>query len=221
MPDSHFHEPSVSAWMEDFGLQDDQYPSEKEQLTAVFAAAHAYGTGSSDIFGLRLQRHSFDFLMQKLDCLHPGLSTDAERLHTAFGHTLFIHLTRPNKLEQAISRLRAEQSGLWHRAADGTELERLSAPQELSYDAVSIARHITDMTLADENWKSWFDREGITPMRITYDELSRDPSAILSGILEELGQDSSIAKDITPPTARLSDEINRSWAERFRGENKG
>ncbi|MCZ4279701.1 Stf0 family sulfotransferase [Kiloniella laminariae] len=221
VPDSHFHEPSVSAWMEDFGLQADQYPSEKEQLTAVFAAAQACGTGNSDLFGLRLQRHSFDFFMQKLDFLYPDLPSDAERLRVAFGQILFIHLTRPNKLEQAISRLRAEQSGLWHRNADGTELERLSAPQQPAYDAVAIARHINDMTVDDENWTSWFKREGITPLRITYDDLSRDPSAILSGILEELGLDGSIARIIPLPTARLSDEINRSWAQRFQNENEG
>ena len=77
------------------------------------------------------------------------------------------------------------------------------------------------MTAADQDWNAWFKREGVTPLRITYDELSRDPPVILSGILDALDLDKSVADGIAPPTTKLSDDINRSWAERFRIENTG
>lgn len=188
-------------------------------LVAVLDAAIAYGTGNTGIFGLRLQQHSFDFLLEKLDLLFPNSVSDTARLQAAFGQILFIHLTRADKIEQAVSRLKAEQSGLWHKTADGKELERLSEPRDLTYDAPAIAHHVAEMTQADKDWEDWFAREAVTPMRISYDDLSRNPSRILSDILKELDLDKSIAEGITPGTAKLSDDISRSWVEQFRAES--
>jgi LPS sulfotransferase NodH len=219
VPDSHFHQPSVSSWLEDHGLSADQYDGEHDMLVAVLGAAIAYGSGNTGIFGLRLQQHSFDFLLEKLGLLFPNSVSDTGRLQAAFGQILFIHLTRADKIEQAVSRLKAEQSGLWHKTADGKELERLSAPRELAYDAPKIAQHVAEMTQADKDWEDWFAREALTPMRISYDDLSRNPSRILSDILVELGLDRSVSDGITPATAKLSDDISRSWVERFRAES--
>ena len=37
--------------------------------------------------------------------------------------------SRENKLAQAVSLIKAEQTGLWHIAPDGTELERVAHQQ--------------------------------------------------------------------------------------------
>lgn len=219
MPDSHFHMPSILAWLKDHDLSADNYANEHEMLVAVLEAAIAYGTGETGIFGLRLQRHSFDFFLKKLRVLHPTHLAEKERLQAAFGQILFIYLKRTNKVEQAVSRLKAEQTGLWHKTADGKELERLSAPREPIYDATEIKRLITEMTLADEGWEAWFKREKVTPLHICYKALSQNPTGILSHILEELGLDKSIAVGISPPTAKLSDEISKSWVKQFQAEN--
>lgn len=158
--------------------------------------------------------------MQKLKVLHPDPSTDTARLREAFGSILFIHLTRADKVEQAISLVKAEQTGLWHRAADGSELERLSAPQEPVFDAGAIARHIAELSADDQNWDKWFEREGVTPLRVTYDALSKAPGEMLSTILGALGADVSLVEGIDPPTARLSDDVSRLWADRFRSEQE-
>ncbi|MBE1282985.1 MAG: sulfotransferase [Rhodobacteraceae bacterium] len=218
-PGSHFHRTSLQAWLDSYNLHASSYGSEKQALTAIFAAAIAKGSGNTGTFGLRLQQHSLSFFLQKLAVLYPEPSGDQARLNAAFGPSLFIHLTRENKLEQAISRLKAEQTGLWHRNADGSELERLSAPRQPIYDAAAITAHVKDLTEADLNWNIWFTKQGIQPLRITYDELSDAPTRVLAGVLKALGQDPAIAQNITPPTAKLSDEVSREWAHRFRAEN--
>ena len=218
LPDSHFHEPSVAAWLEDHGLSATLIPTEYAQLVAAFDAARASGTGDTGLFGLRLQRHSVDFFLQKLAELHPGLPTDTARLETAFGKILYIHLTRPDKIDQAVSRLKAEQSGLWHRAPDGPEIERLSPPPEQVYDAGAIARHVAEMSADDTAWAAWFAREGVVPHRISYDDLSRAPLVVLAGVLEALGLERSLADGIALPTAKLADAVSRTWAARFRAE---
>ena len=85
-----------------------------------------------------MQRHSFDFFTEKLLSFYPEHSNDVERFQAAFGRTLFVHLTRRDKVAQAVSYVKAQQTGLWHAAPDGTELERLSRPQEPAYDASEI-----------------------------------------------------------------------------------
>ncbi len=218
VPDSHFYLPSMEAWLLDHDLQIDGYTSERDKLSAVFDAARSYGTGKTGIFGLRVQRHSFEYFMQKLDHLHPDLETDFDRLSAAFGATFFIHLTRENKLHQAISLLKAEQTGLWHRAADGSELERSAPPQDPVYDAEAIAGHIADMTQDDADWNAWFQRENLTPLRLTYDGLSRDPKGVLSVVLQRLGLNHSVVANVAMPTAKLTDATSRAWAERFLAE---
>lgn len=218
VPDSHFHDPSVSKWLGYYGLSRDQFTNEHDALSAAFDAAHQQGTDSTGIFGLRLQRHSFYFFMRQLGVLHPRASSEKERVQAAFGETLFIHLARENKLEQAISYVKATQTGLWHRAPDGTELERLSPPQEPIYDANAIAQHHARAETYDREWKAWFAEEKIDPLLVNYDDLSSDPRSALVRVLRHLGVDYEPASDKPPPVAKLADATNRAWAERFRAE---
>ena len=218
VPQSYFHEPSLASWCDNFGLSHQQFSSKKDTLSALFDTAIHRGTGDTGVFGLRLQRHSFAFFIQQLRYLHPELASDVQRIQAVFGNTLFIYLTRPNKLDQAISRLKAEQTGLWHRAADGSELERLTPPREAVYDSAGIARHIAELTRFDEEWLAWFERENLSPFRISYEALSVAPLNALETVLSMLGLDREISRDVSPPTAKLSDDVSRAWAERYHKE---
>lgn len=217
-PNSHFHVPSLTGWLESYDLQRTDFGSDHETLSAIFAAAQKRGTGDTGMFGLRLQRGSFDFLMQQMEILYPDQQSDFARIQTAFGPTLLIHLTRANKLDQAISRVKATQTGLWHKAADGSELERLSPPQEPYYDAGEITRTLAELSALEDAWTVWFERENLQPLIVSYDALSSDPANVLAGILEELGLDPDLARDVSPQVAKLADATNRDWAKRFLAE---
>ena len=214
-PESYFHNPSIADWLRGLDLTPEGTASERDLLNAVFDAARKRGTGGTGLFGLRLQRKSFDFLIRQMGVLHPERSSDLQRFKAAFGETLFIHLTRTNKLEQAISFVKATQTGLWHMAPDGTELERLSAPQEPVYDADEIANRLVELTSLDKDWEDWFAREEIDPLRVTYDELSADPEKVLARTLDHLGLDREAAKGIRPAVAKLADATSRNWMDRF------
>ena len=218
-PGSHFHAPSLDEWLKDYGLDGERFASRREALRAVLDAARVRGTGDTGMFGLRMQRGSFAHFMQQLDVLHPDRTSDVARIEAAFGPTLFVHLSRLDRLGQAISRVRAEQTGLWHRRADGTELERLAPPREPCYDAEAIARHMADLSALDGAWEDWFAREGIEPLRIGYDALAADPQGVLADLLDVLGLGRAHAQGIEPPTAQLADAMSREWRARF--EAKG
>jgi LPS sulfotransferase NodH len=220
-PESLFHRPSLDAWLQSYGLARDDFDSPLSALRAAFDHAIHTGRGQTDTFGLRLQRHSFSYFTQQLAQLYPDPHSDLTRLQAVFGPTLFIHLTREDKLSQAVSRVMAEQTGLWHRHADGTELERLAPPKPPQYDATAIARHLRDLRQMDLDWQAWFKTQGITPLRLSYDTLSNDPQGCVAQILQALGQDPDIASQLCPPTAKLSNSINRDWIRRFQAEHEG
>lgn len=220
MPDSHFHSPSVERWLKVYGLDETPFASREAALRAVFEAALTRGTADTDIFGLRMQRGSFGFFMEQLSFLSPGALNDISRIENVFGSTTFIHLSRKDRVSQAISRVRAEQTGLWHRHADGSEMERLAPPKEPHYDPDAIARHIEELNTLDAEWERWFEQHKLEPLRIAYDALSADPQKVLSEVLSSIGCDPTVAEQVETPTAKLADRESQDWRQRFLSENK-
>ncbi|MEO1249952.1 MAG: Stf0 family sulfotransferase [Pseudomonadota bacterium] len=217
-PNSHFHRPSIDAWLDTYKLERDADKSERVVLGEIFQHAIERGTGGTGLFGLRLQRHSFDFFSEKLAVLHPGHPSDVDRFQAAFGRTLFIHLKRDDKVEQAISHVKAEQTGLWHVAPDGTEIERNAAPKEPVYDSEAIRARFDEASALDRQWEDWFSTEGIEPLRVSYHDLASDPPATLRRILEKLGLNGEAATGVEPGVAKLADKTSNDWARRFRSE---
>ena len=134
---------------------------------------------------------------------------------TAFGPILFIHLSRTDKVSQAVSRVKAMQTGLWHVASDGTERERTGPAQD---DRDSIGKYVEELTIQDHAWTHWFVNNRIEPLRLTYEVLSHDPQSALEIILVALGLDPAIAVASKPKTTKMSDSESQNWVSRFRGE---
>ncbi len=217
-PGSYFHRPSLEDWAGRLAIAPNAAASEPERLAAIFAAAIAKGRGQTAMFGLRLQRHSFDYLRAKMALLHGDEPTDLALFQRIFGPTLFIHLTRADKIEQAVSYLKAEQTGLWHVDADGAELERVAPHREPHYDGETIKARVATMQAYDDRWNAWFEHQGIEPVRLTYDALSGDPIGTLRQILDCLGLDRTAADGVAPGVGRMADATSQAWIARFRRE---
>ena len=212
-PDSFFGRKSMSDWAAEWRLPARDLMSEKDFNIAYLHAAIAAGKGGTGIFGLRLMRENLDELSEIIDQIFTDLPSDRARLEKAFGRMLYIHLSREDKLAQAISLVKAEQTGLWHVAPDGTEIERLAPPQEPHYDFARIHRQVLELEGYDTAWNSWFEAQGIEPLRIGYESLSANPAAALNGICEVLGVQ---PPSVSPGVAKLADETNLEWARRYR-----
>ena len=81
------------------------------------------GAGDTGVFGLRVMWGTVGELCERLSPLRPDLSGGA-LLESLFGPLVYVHVSRTDKVAQTISLLKAEQSGLWHVAADGSERQR-------------------------------------------------------------------------------------------------
>lgn len=187
-------------------------------LSRILDAAIRIGRGGTLVFGVRQQRKSFPFFCQQLAILHPDAVSDRDRIERSFGPTRFIHLTRGDKLAQAVSLLKAEQSGLWHVGADGSEVERTASAQPPRYDGTAIRQWSETLAGYDTAWTGWFGAEGITPIRLTYEDLSAAPVATLRGLLDDLGLDPAAADGVTPGLRRMSDDLSQKWIRRYLAE---
>ncbi|MDO8354057.1 MAG: Stf0 family sulfotransferase [Aestuariivirga sp.] len=103
-------------------------------------------------------------------------------------------------------------------APDGTEIERLAPPKDPQYDFARINREVLELESYDTAWNTWFDAQGIGPLRISYETLSANPTAALIGLCNALGVQTPNARDISPGVAKLADETSLDWMRRYRSE---
>lgn len=185
---------------------------------AYIAKATAWARHGGRIAGFRANWEAIGTLQSRLALCHPAARTDTERLTAAFGPTRFIYLERQDKLAQAISRTRAEQSGLWHRNADGTVREQTGEAYVPVYNADAITTYMAETTANIANWHKWFTQNAITPHQVLYEQLAHDPAKVVAGILTALGLDPAAAQGLRPGTARLANTESKSWATRYQAE---
>ncbi len=217
-PRSYFRRQSIARIAAELGVSSAHDPQSKTFAKNYVDAVRNAGKGGSEIFGLRVM---YENLGEMLAFLRIGLPENpdvADPIETAFGHALFIHLSREDKVAQAISLLKAEHSGLWHISPDGREIERTAPHREPSYDGARIASLIGDLARDEAGWDAWFSQNGVNPLRMSYEQLAREPHSVIADILASLGRDPSIAASLPISTGKLGDERSAEWNRRFRAE---
>ncbi|MEM6727576.1 MAG: Stf0 family sulfotransferase, partial [Pseudomonadota bacterium] len=150
----------------------------------------------------------------------PHAPSDNARLNAAFGRCSLIHLQRDDTLNQAISLLRAEQTGLWHRNADGSELEREAPRREAGYDRAAISAHIDRISQQNREWAAWFKEEGLRPLHLSYEKLSSAPGHELARVFAHIGLDPAHAENVSTQTSRLADDVSANWRARYLAEDR-
>ncbi len=217
-PDSFFRCQSFSEWADYFEVSASEWASEHEFDQSYLTAVLQEGTAGTQVFGMRLMWESVGDLSERLESFYPGLPSDDARFRSAFGPPVYVHISREDKVAQAVSRLRAEQSGLWHVNADGTERERMKQGQAPVYDFHALSALVAELEKHDAAWMSWFDQQEIQPVCITYESLSAEPQNTMATVMSALGLDPAISETVEPKTAKLAESESRKWVSRFRAE---
>lgn len=217
-PHSFYRQQSITHWADRWGIDYadgvDTPDFDQRYLTAMLQE----GTAGTGIFGVRIMWVSVAEASMRLARVQGGTLDVATRFEQAFGPTLYIHLTRNDKVAQAVSLLRAERSGLWHLSADGSVLEGADKPEAVAYDAERLAAIVAELESDDVAWEQFFAERNIAPLRLTYETMTANPQAALASILSALGRDPAIAGTVPIKTAKMGDGISREWVERFERE---
>ena len=217
-PNSYFRVEDIAGWADSWGVPHSQGIDAPGFDRAYLDAMRREGRAGTDVFGLRLMWGSTAEATRRLNRALGREAALPESLEAAFGRVLHVHVSRNDKVAQAVSLLRAEQSGLWHLAADGSVLEGVEAPRQVTYDGTRIAELVSDLINDDRSWSTFFETSEITPLQLVYEEVAANPKAALRHLLAALELDPDGATSVTIPTSKLGDDVSQAWAERFRRE---
>lgn len=215
-PNSFFREKSLLDWCKHWKIAGPVDPKNAGFTQRYFDAMIKEGRALTPVFGLRLMGPDLNFAGSWLARRHPDQTTDCVRFEAAFGPLRYIHLSRRDKLAEAVSYMRAEQSGLWHQNADGSDKERIDPDGSDGFDGAALRARMIELRGLDDAWEHWFSQQDITPLRITYETLAESPQDVLAQVLDHIGQDSTIATSITPGLRKLADGTSADWMRRYR-----
>jgi LPS sulfotransferase NodH len=172
---------------------------------------------SNEVFGFKLMSWYLDDFLARLRAtgeFGDANANDVDLLRNAFPGLQFVHVVRQHKLRQALSKARAEQTGLW-KVQEGKEVQ-----QQPRFDAELIERCLKDGELQERSWEVFFERNRIEPFRVEYEALCEKYEETIRAALDFLGISLQRGQRIGPPvTVRQSDELSRAWEERFLAEH--
>jgi LPS sulfotransferase NodH len=168
---------------------------------------------SNEVFGFKLMSWYLDDFIARLRETHAfgdAGTSNLDLFRNAFPHLQFVHVFRRHKLRQALSKARAEQTGLW-KVQEGRAIQR-----EPQFDAELIEQCLRDGEQQEKRWEGFFKQIGFDPFRVEYEKLCQDYEATVRGVLDFLQISLSRHTRIGPPaTVRQADDISRAWEERF------
>ncbi len=120
----------------------------------------------------------------------------------------FVHLSRDDKLRQAISAAIAAETKVWQGLTDATRPEPAFSAEKID----SLLRYIL---AGGAMWEAYFLRNRIAPLRLTYEELDLDPASTLRRVASYLDVDLPPAPIDGGPYVRQRGALTEEWRERY------
>src|SRR5204863_9005827 len=189
-------------------------------LSAGFAAyvqdISAATATSNEVFGFKLMSWYLDDFLGRLretGAFGDAGTTDLDLLRNAFPRLKFVHVIRRHKLRQPLSKARTHQTGLW-KVQEGKTVQR-----EPQFDVELIEQCLKESEEQEKLWRRFFERIGIDPLRVEYENLCQDYEANIRRVLNFLQISLPRRARVGPPaTVRQADDLSRAWEKRFLAE---
>lgn len=213
IPESYFREQDLHRWAKLWGIySQDRTFVYKEYVRAAIRA----GQSKNGIFAARIMWETLDELTQKLRTASSDLvAQDSELIQQTFGFTKFLHIRRDDLVAQAVSRLIAEQTQVWHQLEGEPPVISKNKPE---YDYNALRRYVHEAKAHQQAWEDWFGFNAINPHRISYAQLDENPETVIAGVLDFLDLVTPGWVSIQAPNKRLANELNEQWIARYHSE---
>jgi len=167
------------------------------------------------VFGAKLLWHHVAYICEHVrsfpEFQMPGQSS-RDILSALFNGPYYIRVFRRDKLGQAISYVKARQTGVFHHYRD-TPNTPLRDPV---FDAAAIESALRKCQLDDLAWQAYFDCFRIQPFVVEYETFLERREETIREILNFLGIDTGGPLHLPEaPLKRTADGINQEWRQRF------
>jgi LPS sulfotransferase NodH len=210
-PESYFRRQDEREWAAGWGIA--RPPDGSFRPADYFRAAVTAGRTANGVFAARLMWGTMDEVTASLASVYPEhAGSDLGLLRAAFGRTRFVYLRRGDVVAQAVSLLRAEQTGVWFETAR----DRREPEGKPGFDFGQIRERVRLIEDHNAAWGGWFASAGVQPCLVQYEDLDADPVRVARGVLGFLGLDLAAGREIAVRHRRLADEVNARWIEDYR-----
>lgn len=191
-PAEFFHPDKMAALQRRWGVN---------ELDDYLRELLARKTSPNGVFGTKAHRGQYQPLFGESD---PRTLLPALRV---------VFITRRDRLRQAVSWVRALQTLKWVTPA-GPREERPEV-----FDHEHITQKLVRIDREEEEWESLFDRHGIEPHRVVYEEFVDAQEQTVRAVLDALDVDAPADLHLPPPALdRQADQLSDEWAERYLSE---
>jgi trehalose 2-sulfotransferase len=163
---------------------------------AQAAEALARGTGANGVVGLKM----FIARAEALCGFAWAARLPAPR---------WVHLRRRDLLGQAISQVRADQSGRYRSTAAQRGPAR--------YDRAALEAALHRIAAQDARWQVHFARLGVAALELYYEDVLAEPHAAVQRVADWIGLQEQVRADPARVTLAVQrDAESEAWRERFR-----
>lgn len=214
VPESYFRKQDFTKWSAAWGLLGSS--GESVAFSDYLNAAIVSGSTKNSVFAARIMWGTLDELTENLKAVFPECNgADIDLLYRAFGNIRFIYLKREDYVAQAVSRLKAEQTDIWHV----TDKKNITSEHAYHYDFKKIDGFVKEAAGHNSFWSKWFNSNGVEPHKISYENLCQDPTGEVRKILDFLALDLPPHNALKAKNMKMSDNLNASWIERYKTES--
>ena len=167
------------------------------------------GTTENGVFGAKLM---WGYLGDFATLLR-GIEGNAgkpvpELLAASFPGLRYVQITREDKIRQAVSLWKAVQSQAWRAKDDAPAAEPTFSFRAINYLVRLLTAH-------DASWDAYFLGLGITPLKITYEELAEAPERVVRRVLDHLDIAVPGALELCAPALKVqADARSEEWVRR-------
>jgi LPS sulfotransferase NodH len=175
------------------------FPEYPENIPNQFRCAKHLSTTSNRVFALKMDWWS-------MQCIVPHLRLfDSEELY-------FVYLSRDDLLGQAISLAKARQTNFW-----ASSRHALALPVAPRYDGDQLVRLLQELVEFRNRWEIYFAKNGIFPLRLTYEAVVEDAQRAVGQIATFVGVPEPAILDSEEfyVFSRQSDSVNIEWRTKF------
>lgn len=191
-PAEFFHPDKMAALQRRWGV---------DELGGYLRELLARKTSPNGVFGTKAHWGQYQPLFGESD---PRMLLPALRV---------VFITRRDRLRQAVSWVRALQTLKWVTDV-GPRVERPEV-----FDHEHITQKLGRIDREEDVWESLFDRHGIEPHRVVYEDFVSAQTETVRAVLEALGVDLPADLHLPPPVLdRQADERSEEWVERYLSE---
>lgn len=174
----------------------DPPPAKPDTVARRCALVDANGTSANGVAAFKLFPPHFHWMLGGV------------RLSEWFPNIRWIHLSRDDKVGQAISWSIARQTAVWWGRRD-------EAGPTPVYSASEIEMLLLEILAEEADWAAYFLRNDIRPLRLSYETMVREPAGTVAAIADFAGVALKGPPALGSTTTKQRGPLEEEWRSRF------